>query len=194
MAERVSDAKVALKDLQVETQYKYGLNLQGRIITMSGEIDEGWFDMVDSGMSLLEAESEEEPITIRLHSPGGLLFEAMAIVGRIKASKCHVVTEGYGEIMSACCLLLAAGDTRRLSKYAWFMWHEPNMGIASGTRMSEVVHSAKQLEKEWDRWCGWMAEFTGKEQAFWVKTGKHLDKYFTPDEAKDVGVVDEVVG
>ena len=75
---------------------------------------------------IFRKERGEKAITIRLHSEGGSVYEALAIVGRIEKCKCQIITEGYGAIMSAATLILASGDKRRISRLAWFMVHESN--------------------------------------------------------------------
>src|SRR4051812_7142651 len=92
-----------------------GINLRARSITITEEIDYKWFIEVDAAMSEFEAQSSK-PVTIKISSQGGNVYDALAIVGRLKRSKCMIVTEGYGSIMSAATLIFASGNTRKISK------------------------------------------------------------------------------
>ena len=119
------------------------------------------------------------------------MYEAIAIVGRMKASPCVIVTEGYGMVMSAATMLLAAGTLRKVSKYCWFMHHESAYQV--GGRHSEIKAYVAQAEKEELVWAQWMAELTKKKAAFWQQTGTHIDAYFTAEQLVKLGVADELI-
>jgi ATP-dependent protease ClpP protease subunit len=169
--------------------FEYGVNFKERIITISDEISEGSFDVLDAALQEMESESHN-PVTLRIKSPGGSVYEAIAMVGRIKASPCPIITEGYGMVMSAATMLLSAGAKRRVSRYTWFMHHESAYSI--GGRHSEVKAYVAQAEREEQVWAVWMAELTGKPAKFWATKGIHVDAYFTADQLVKLGVADEV--
>jgi ATP-dependent protease ClpP protease subunit len=170
-----------------------GLSIQDRVITLTGPIAEGGslFSWFDACMNVLERRSRQS-ITVRIQSPGGVVYDALAIVGRIKSSKCHVVTEAYGEVMSAATLILASGDRRRISRYAWFMHHEGS--YAQFGRTSEHEARLQQEKREEKVWARWMAELSKRDEQYWLESGRHVDLYLTADEAVEVGVADEVIG
>lgn len=178
------------KSLNLQYLFEYGVNLRQRIITLSTEIDDNSFDLIDAGLQELEAISHE-PVTLRIKSPGGSVYEAIAIVGRMKSSPCPIITEGYGMVMSAATMLLSAGSTRKVSKYCWFMHHESAYGVQG--RHSEIKAYVAQQEKEEMVWAKWMSELTKKDAKFWYKTGTHIDAYFTAEELVELGVADEVI-
>jgi ATP-dependent Clp protease protease subunit len=169
----------------------YCLDIEHRIITLSGEVEDGWFDYLDTRITLLEKQSND-PITLRLNSPGGATYEAMAVVGRIKSSACKFIIEGYGCIMSAATLILACGHHRKLSRYSWVMHHGSYWGV-DPTRNAEVREMAKQNEREEVLWNEWMATFTGRDVAFWQKWSGHKDLYLTAEQALQHGIVDELI-
>jgi len=156
--------------LSLNRQYlfEYGVNFKERIITISEEIGEGSFDLVDAALQEMES-LNKKPITIRIKSPGGSVYEAIAIVGRIKSSPCPIITEGYGMVMSAATMLLSAGTKRRVSRYTWFMHHESAYSV--GGRHSEVKAYVAQAEREEQVWAVWMAELTKKNARFWASKG-----------------------
>lgn len=177
------------KSLNRQYLFEYGVNFDQRIVTVSEEIGEGSFDLIDSALQEMEAQNHK-PIIIRIKSPGGSVYEAIAMVGRIKASPCKIITEGYGMVMSAATMLLSAGDVRRVSRYTWFMHHESAYSV--GGRHSEVKAYVAQAEREEQVWAVWMAELTGKPAKFWATKGIHIDAYFTADQLVELGVADEV--
>lgn len=165
------------------------VNLKSRVINLTGSIDGKAFRRFDMAMTELER-LNSEGITIRINSDGGTAVDALAMLGRIENSKCHITVEGYGEVQSAATILLAAGDHRRISKYAWFMHHEDSDEL-KGT-MSSIEAQLKQGKRAEAIWNKAMAEYTKKDYKFWSRTGVGEDAYFTPQELLEMGVVDEV--
>lgn len=183
------DNKLSITALNIGIAFEYGVNFKERTITLSGEVDESMFILVDIALTEMESQSKST-ITVRINSPGGSTYAAMGIVGRLMRSKCHIVTEGYGHVMSAATLLLACGHRRKISSYAWFMHHEASYGIEG--RHSELKNTVAQVEREEKQWAEWMAKFTQKDAKFWEKNGVGKDAYFTPQELIELGVADEI--
>lgn len=183
------DNKLSVTALNLGIAFEYGVNFKERTITISTDIDESLFTMVDVALTEMESQSKQA-VTLRINSPGGDTYAAMAIVGRLKNSKCQIVTEGYGHIMSAGTILLACGDKRKVSKYAWFMHHEASYGVDG--RHSAIKGAVAQIEREEKAWNKWMGEFTKKDSKFWDKHGIGTDAYFSADELIELGVADMV--
>jgi len=191
-AAKAADTKLTQVAMQLEFSFDRGVNFMDRSITIVGEITEPWFDVVDAAMAEFERSSKKKTVTIRIYSEGGSVYEALAIVGRLKKYKSmHIVTEGYGIIASAATIILACGNKRKMSRYAQFMHHESSYE-ASG-RHSEITAYVKQAEKEEKLWSTWMAEFSKKTEKFWYDWGKHIDKYLVAKECVKYGVVDEIL-
>lgn len=189
---KMTEASVELLKHKHELLLNDFVDIDNRIITLGGEIEEGWFEFLDSRINLLEGQNQSA-ITIRLCSCGGDTYQAAAVVGRMRSSKCKFIVEGYGAIMSAATLVLAAGHKRKLSKYAWFMYHGSNYELGNRTHM-EAKDYVRQVDREMDEWCRWMAEFTGKDASFWKNLEvDRVDHYMTPDEAQSYNVVDELI-
>lgn len=183
------DAKLTQAALHLSYNFEQYVNFRERIITIAGDIDLDQFLRFDAALTELETQSKAT-VTIKINSGGGEVYQALAIIGRLKASKCKIVTEGYGEIMSSATMILAAGDKRRISKYSTFMHHESSYGLEG--RHSNNVHMVRRYAHEEDLWAQWMEEFTGTEAKFWLKTGKAKDAYFNADQLHELGVVDEI--
>lgn len=188
-AAKASETKLSQTAMHLEYAFDRGVNFKDRTITITGPIETPWFDIVDAAMTEFERGSKKG-VTVKIFSEGGSVYEALAIVGRLKKSKCHVVTEGYGCIMSAATIILACGDSRRMSEYATFMHHESSYEV--GGRHSEIKNYVVHAEREERLWSKWMAEMSNKDQDFWLEFGKHLDKFFFAHECLEHGVIDEV--
>ena len=170
--------------------FEYGVDIKNRIIKLTGEVDEFMWDILDSGLNQLE--HSKEKITIRINSPGGSTYDALAIIGRIKKSRAYIVTEGFGQVMSAATLILVAGRQRKISHYAFFMWHEASYYIDG--RHSQNKATVVQVEKEERMWAQWMSEMTGEvhDAQWWYDHGVGKDAYFSAEELVELGVADEV--
>lgn len=167
-----------------------GLDLKSRKIRITGEINEHSFDHFDSCLTELENISSE-PIRVIISSPGGNPYSALSIVGRLRTSKCQIITEGYGHIMSAAVMILACGDERSISKYAWFMAHKASYSLEGphDTIMSEV----KSMEQQEIVWAQWMSEFSSKTSEFWLSAVKQKNFYITAEQCLEYGIVDKII-
>jgi ATP-dependent Clp protease protease subunit len=181
---------VQLFELQTDLALKYGLSLPARTIQLVGEIDQSTFMLVDSALTILEGQSKAA-ITIKINSEGGSMYDALAIIGRIKASKCKIVTEAYGAVMSAATMILVAGAKRRMSSISWVMHHEASYG-AEGT-VEQMKHLAAQMAREEQLWAETMERFSDTPKDFWLTQGKlGKDLFLNAEECLTLGVIDEV--
>lgn len=183
------DAKLSQAALLLEYTFGFKVDFKNRVILLSGEIDQEMFEIVEAGLTEMESQSRST-VTIKINSPGGEVYQALAIVGRLKKSKCKIITEGYGHIMSAATLVLACGDERKISKYAFFMHHETSYGIEG--KHSELKAEVMQAEREEQCWAQWMEEWSQKPKKFWTDNGRTKNAYFSPDQLLKFGVVDEI--
>jgi ATP-dependent protease ClpP protease subunit len=181
-----------LEKLETHLEYliKYGIDFINRTITICEDIDESVFFVVDVALREMER-SSRKGIKIIINSFGGSTYDASAIVGRIRSSKCHITTEGYGKVMSASTLILASGSTRLLSQFATVMHHEASYS-AEG-RHSEMKAIIEQSENEERLWANWMSKFSNRDEEFWYSTGKAIDKYLTPNECLELGIIDRII-
>lgn len=185
------DSKLTQAALLLEYSFGYKVDFKNRIILISGDIDQETFEVIEAALTEMESQSRAT-VTVKINSPGGEVYHALAIVGRLKESKCKIVTMGYGHIMSAATMILAAGDERMISKFSFFMHHESSYEIQG--KHSEVKNEVGQMEREEQCWAQWMEEFTKKPKKFWLSTGVGKNSYFSPEELVELGVADEVFG
>jgi ATP-dependent Clp protease protease subunit len=184
------DNKLAYASMVMNYAFEYGVNFDSRTITITGEIEHPLFETVDAALTLLENEGKDA-ITVKIHSPGGDTYEALAIVARLRKSKCQIITEGYGHIMSAATLILACGSKRRLDKNAQFMWHESSYDPGD-KKVSQHEAQLLQAKREEEIWAENMALYSNKPKKFWKEKGIGLDSFFSSEELLKMGVIDEV--
>lgn len=185
-----ADFKTSQLEIHLEALFDRGINFRDRIITISQEIDAELFLLVDGAITEMEAHNRRA-ITIRINSEGGSVYDALAIVGRLQNSKCKIITEGYGCIMSAAVLVLACGKERKISNLAWFMTHESAYEVSG--RHTEIKDYVKQAEREEVQWAECMAKYSTQDSKFWRDIQHRKDTYFNAQELLQIGVVDEVI-
>lgn len=186
------ELKLSEQQLYLDYSVNYGINIRDRVIRLTGEVDEDMFSKVDSAMDEMERENNKGVI-VRINCMGGHPYDALAIVGRLQhTSVRQIITEAYGAVMSAATLILACGDKKRMSRYAWFMHHVSNYDVkGSHTHIKETV---KQAEVEEEQWAKAMAEFTGEkyDYKFWKRVGSKNDFFLSAEQALKYGVIDEI--
>lgn len=183
------DLAVQLFELQIDSMLNRGIDLVGRSIQLIEDINADTVRYIDGALTLLENQNRQG-ITIKISSMGGSTYDALAVISRMRASKCKITTEAHGYVMSAATMILAAGHKRRISELATFMWHEASYEV--GGKHSDMKVWIEQAEAEEKRWATFMARFTAKSREWWLEQAKHTDKYFMPDQLIELGVVDEI--
>lgn len=188
----MSDIKESVDKIDLNLKYAFenDINIKARVIQLIGEIDEEKFKLIDIGITELERHNQKA-ITIRINSDGGSVTDALAIIGRIKTSKCRVVTEAYGACQSAATLILAAGHKRKASEYLIFMHHEASYDVEG--RHSNIRAEVLEMERQEKLWAEWMAKFSKKDLNFYLKEGVSVDAYWTPAQLLEYGIIDEVI-
>lgn len=181
---------VDLLALRNELFISSGIDLGSRSIQIIGDIDENMFRKVETGISLLE-DGCRKAITLKINSNGGSPEDAMAIVGRMQASNCQIITEGYGMIASAATLIFVAGNKRKMSEYAKFMTHQ--CGYELGGKHIEVYRYVMEQEKNERIAAEFMEKFSTKTAEFWYALNKNgKDTYFTAKECLEHGLIEEI--
>ena len=165
----------------------YSRLLKDRIIFLTGEINDLTADLVVAQLIFLEAEDPDKDIYMYINSPGG-----MAIYDTMQYVKCDVTTICIGLAASMGAFLLAAGTKgkRKALPNAEIMIHQP-LGGAQG-QATDIEIQAKQILKIKEKMSKILSENTGKplEQ---IKMDTERDYYMSSEEAREYGVVDEVI-
>lgn len=175
--------------LTLDYAFNRGVDLANRTIQLTEDIEDHHFDHFDTAMSALES-LNRKAITLKINSYGGDVYTALGIIGRMRESKCQIITKGYGKIMSACTAILAAGDKRSMSILAEFMHHESSYSVEG--RHSEIQHEVKQAQTLSDRWCNLMSDLTGVPSTYWSSRGVGKDFYMSAEKCLELNIVDEV--
>lgn len=168
------------------------LLLENRVIFLVGEITDGSATALIMRMLYLQNTKKESDIHLYINSPGGSVDATLAIYDTIRFLECEVNTYCIGHAMSGAAVVLAAGSKGR--RYALpnskVMIHQPFGGLYGQT--SDVKIQAEQILSMKKKLNEILAKHTGQtvEQ---VTADAERDKYFTAEDAKAYGLVDQVL-
>ena len=170
----------------------YSRLLQDRIIILSNEVNDDIASLVVSQLLFLESQDPTKDIHLYINSPGGSVSAGFAIYDTMNYVKCDVSTICMGLAASMGAFLLAGGAKgKRLAlPNAEIMIHQPSGG-AKGQE-TEIRIVAEQILKTRSRLNEILAENTGKPLEV-IQADTERDNYMTAAEAKEYGLIDEIV-
>ena len=171
----------------------YSRLLKERIIFLGSPVDDTVANLVVAQLLFLEAEDSEKDINLYINSPGGVVSDGLAIYDTMQYIKARVATTCVGMAASIAALLLCAGEPgkRFALPRSRIMIHQPAAYGISGQATDIDIH-AKEILKLKDQLAGIMANHTGQPLD---RIEKDSDRNFfmSADEAKDYGLIDEVI-
>ncbi|HTC13487.1 MAG TPA: ATP-dependent Clp protease proteolytic subunit [Chthoniobacterales bacterium] len=170
----------------------YSRLLKDRIVFIGTAIDDHVANLVVAQMLFLQMEDSKRDINLYINSPGGSVTAGLAIYDTMQYVTCDVATYCVGVAASMGAILLTAGTKGK--RYALpnsdIMIHQVSGG-AQGTA-SDVERTVEYMYKLKKRLISILAHHTGKtvEQ---IQTDSDRDYWITSQQAKEYGLVDEVV-
>ena len=170
----------------------YSRMLKDRIIFLGDEIDDHVANLVVAQLLFLDAEDSEKDINLYINSPGGSVTAGLAILDTMNYIKADVSTICVGLAASMGAVLLSSGakEKRFALPNAEIMIHQP-LGGARGQASDIRIH-ADWITKTKTKLNNILSENTG--QSFdKVEEDTDRDNFMTADEAKQYGLVDEVI-
>lgn len=170
----------------------YSRLLKDRIIMLSGEVTDDLSNSIISQLLFLDAQDSEKDIYLYINSPGGSVTAGFAIYDTINFVKADVQTIVLGMAASMGSFLLTAGTKgkRFALPNAEILIHQP-LGGAQG-QATEIEIAARHILKTRDRLNEILAERTGQPIDV-IKRDTDRDNYMTAEEAKEYGLIDEIM-
>jgi len=166
--------------------------LKDRIIFLGTPIDDTVANLIMAQFLHLESEDADKDINLYINSPGGEITGLFAIYDTMQFIKPEIATYCMGQAASAAAVLLAAGTKgkRHSLPHARILIHQPYSG--AGGQASDIEIQAKEIMRMRELLEHVLAHHTGQTME---KIRKDTDRDFimNADEAKDYGIVDEVI-
>ena len=170
----------------------YSRLLKERIIFLVGQINDSVASLVTAQLLFLESENPKKEISFYINSPGGLVTAGLGIYDTMQYIKSPITTLCIGQASSMGSFLLAAGEKgHRLSlPNSRIMVHQPSAGFQG--QATDIEIHAKEIISLKKRLNEIYAKHTGRSFQE-IKDELERDKFMTPNEAKDFGLIDKVV-
>ena len=170
----------------------YSRLLKERIIFLGEEVNDVSASVVVAQLLFLEADDPEKDIQLYINSPGGSVTAGMAIYDTMKYIKCDVSTVCIGMAASMGAFLLAGGTKgkRFALPNAEIMIHQPSGG-AQG-QATEIQIAAEHILRTKQKLNEILAANTGQDLET-IKADTERDNFMSAQEAKDYGLIDEVI-
>ncbi|MBL4783855.1 MAG: ATP-dependent Clp protease proteolytic subunit [Cohaesibacteraceae bacterium] len=166
--------------------------LKERIIFITGPIEDGMASIVCAQLLFLEAENPKKEINLYINSPGGVVTAGMSIYDTMQFIRPRVSTLCMGQAASMGSLLLAAGakDMRFALPNSRIMVHQPSGGFQGQAsdiqrHADDIMKLKKRLNEVYVKHCG--------QDYDTVESTLDRDHFMNADEARDWGLIDQVV-
>ncbi|MBL4739091.1 MAG: ATP-dependent Clp endopeptidase proteolytic subunit ClpP [Pelagibacteraceae bacterium] len=199
MKERIEEQLNTLVPMVVEQTSRgeraydiYSRLLKDRIVFLVGTVNDTVASLITAQLLYLESENPKKEISFYINSHGGLVTAGLGIYDTMQYIKPPVSTLCIGQASSMGSFLLAAGEKgKRLSlPNSRIMVHQPSAGFQGQAtdieiHAKEILDLKKRLNKIY-------AKHTKKSEDE-IKKALERDKFMSPPEAKDFGLIDEVV-
>tara|TARA_B100001123_G_C15121281_1_gene951460 strand:+ start:362 stop:973 length:612 start_codon:yes stop_codon:yes gene_type:complete len=170
----------------------YSRLLKERIIFLVGPINDNVASLVTAQLLFLESENPKKEIYFYINSPGGLVTAGLGVYDTMQYIKPPVSTLCIGQASSMGSFLLAAGEKgKRFSlPNSRIMVHQPSAGFQGQAtdieiHANEILNLKKRLNEIYSKHT--------KRSVEEIKIALERDKFMTPQEAKEFGLIDKVV-
>jgi ATP-dependent Clp protease protease subunit len=166
--------------------------LKDRIIFIGMPIDDAGANLVIAQLLFLEAEDPDKDIHLYINSPGGSVTASLAIYDTMQFVKPSIETICMGQAASGAALLLAAGTKgkRMALPHSRIMIHQPYGGTQG--QATDIQIQAKEILRMREELDRIISQHTGQPLER-VEKDSDRDFFMSPEEAKEYGLVDEVI-
>jgi len=170
----------------------YSRLLRDRIIFIGTPINDYVANAVIAQLLFLQMEDPKKEIHLYVNSPGGSVTDGMAIYDTINFVKCDVVTYCVGLAASMATVLVAAGTKgkRFALPNSRLMLHQPSGG--AGGQTADISIAAKEIIR-WRKTLNEILSFHSGQAVERIEKDSDRDFYLSADDAKDYGLVDNVI-
>ena len=168
------------------------LLLENRIIFMDGVINDAVANVIVMKLLYLQSESRGQDIHLYVNSPGGSVTSTMAIYDTMQFIECEVATYCVGLAASGGAILVAGGEKgkRFALKHSKMMIHQPHGEV--GGQVSDIEIQAKDILDTKQVLNELLAGHTGQPVET-IARDTERDRYMTATEAKEYGLVDDIL-
>ncbi len=170
----------------------YSRLLKERVVFLVGPVDDHTANVIVAQLLFLESENPDKDINLYINSPGGSVSAGLAIYDTMQFIKPDVSTMCVGQAASMGALLLTAGakGKRYCLPHSRVMIHQP-LGGYQGQATDIEIHT-REILKIRSQLNDLLAHHTGQSVET-IATDTERDNFMGPQEAKDYGLIDELI-
>ena len=170
----------------------YSRLLKERIIFLVGPVEDHVSSLICAQLLFLESENPTKDISFYINSPGGLVTAGLAIYDTMQYIRPDISTVCIGQAASMGSLLMAAGAAgKRYSlPHSRIMVHQPSGGFQG--QATDIEIHAREILSLRSRLNDIYVHHTGQDLKV-IEDAMERDKFLDPEEAKEFGIIDEVV-
>jgi ATP-dependent Clp protease protease subunit len=164
-----------------------------RIVFLWGEINPPVAGGLIMRLLELDSQSPDRDVSLYINSPGGSVDDTLAIYDTIQFLRCDLSTFCVGQAASGAAMILACGakGKRYALPHSKIMIHQPWGGVTG--QAADIQIQAEEILKSKRMLNELLARHTGRDVAQ-IEEETERDRYMTPVEAMEYGIVDEIVG
>lgn len=170
----------------------YSRLLVDRIVFLGTPVDDQIANLIIAQLLFLQMTDPKKDIHLYINSPGGSVSAGLAIYDTMQFLSCDVSTYCVGQAASGAAMILAAGSKgkRYALPHSKIMVHQPWGGVTG--QASDIKIQAEEILKAKRMLNELLSKHTGRsvEQ---IETETERDRFMSPAEAKEYGIVDEIV-
>ena len=172
----------------------YSRLLKERIVFLVGPVTDESANLVVAQLLFLESENPDKDIFFYINSPGGSVTAGMSIYDTMNFIKPHVSTLCLGQAASMGTFLLSAGEKgkRFALPNSRIMIHQPLISGGLAGQASDIEIHAKELLKIKEKLNRLLAKHCDRDLAD-LERDTDRDNYMSADEAKECGLIDQVL-
>lgn len=178
---------------RIERAYDiYSRLLKERIIFLGTDVNEHTANLIVAQLLHLANEDPKKDISLYINSPGGSVYDALAIYDTMQFIKPDIATYGIGVQASAAAFLLSSGTKgkRSMLEHATVMIHQPSSGTRGKVTDQEIdLRESLRIKRLLEEI---MAKNTGQKPEK-IHEDMERDKWLTAEESKKYGIVDNVI-
>lgn len=166
--------------------------IMDRIIFLGMEVEENIANIITAQFLFLESVDSKKDILLYINSPGGSVYAGLGIYDTMQYIKPDVATICTGLAASMAAVLLAGGAHKKRSAlpHSRIMIHQPSGGV-QGTSVDMEISIEQMKSLRYDLYTI-LAQHTGKSSEQ-IKNDSDRDKWMRATEAKEYGIIDEVL-
>lgn len=170
----------------------YSRLLKDRVVFCVGPVEDYMANVIVAQLLFLESENPDKEINLYINSPGGSVTSGMAIYDTMQFIKPAVSTLCIGQAASMGAVLLAGGAAgkRYCLPHSRVMIHQPSGGFQG--QATDIDIHAREILKIREQLNRILSRHSGKSPEQ-IADDAERDRFYGPDEAKDYGLIDEVL-